>query len=206
MRFSGKVVRTPDNPRNWASVASSYAAICLFLILHSSQLAAAPQTSPRSAYLRTGQFPGVRLNSGLTVCDEELLNGRWVSRYWDSSGQIIADIQVDAERQQMETLPVDAFKLEMEGQELSGTWKWVGASESEVKNPDGLLVSVELESSIRPVRVRIRTLLSGGPVMVRWLEVTNTGQRPTAISNVSPWAGQLWHTPNYTEPRARCFP
>jgi alpha-galactosidase len=133
------------------------------------------------------------------VCDEELLNGRWVSRYWDSSGQIIADIQVDAERHQMETLPVDAFKLEMEGQELSGTWKWVGENASEVKNPDGLLVTVELESSIRPVRVRIRTLLSGGPVMVRWLEVTNTGQRPTAISNVSPWAGQLWHTPNYAE-------
>jgi alpha-galactosidase len=199
MRFSGKVVRTPDNPRNWVSVASSYAAICLFLILHSSPLASAPQTGPRSAYLRTGQLPGVRFSSGLTVCDEELRNGRWVSRYWDSSGQIIADIQVDAERQQMENLPVDAFKLEVEGQELSGTWKWVGAKKSEVKNPDGLLVTVELESSIRPVRVTIRTLLTGGPVMVRWLEVTNTGQRPTAISNVSPWAGQLWHTPNYAE-------
>ena len=35
--------------------------------------------------------------------------------------------------------------------------------------------------------------------MVRWLEVTNTGQKATAISNVSPWAGQLWHTPNYSE-------
>ncbi len=81
----------------------------------------------------------------------------------------------------MDTFPVDAFKLEMEGQELSGTWKWVAANQSEVKNPDGLLVTVELESSVRPVRVKIRTLLSGGPVMVRWLEVTNVGQRPTAI-------------------------
>jgi len=199
MRYSGKIVRTPNNPRNWVTIACSRAAVCLFLILHSSHLSASSQTSPRSAYLRTGQFPGVRFNSGLTVCDEELLNGRWISRYWDSSGQIVADIQVDAERHQMETLPVDAFKLEMEGQELSGTWRWVGENESEVKNPDGLLVTVELESSTRPVRVRIRTLLSGGPVMVRWLEVTNTGQRPTAISNVSPWAGQLWHTPNYAE-------
>ena len=54
---------------------------------------------------------------------------------------------------------------------LSGTWKWIGASKSEVQNPDGLLVTVELESSVRPVRVKIQTLLSGGPVMVRWLEV-----------------------------------
>lgn len=149
MRFSGKVVRTPDNPRNWVSVTSCYAAICLFLILYASDLAASPQTGPRSAFLRTGQFPGVRFNSGLTVCDEELRNGRWVSRYWDSSGQIIADIQIDGERQQMDTFPVDAFKLEMEGQELSGTWKWIGENESEVRNPDGLLVTVELESNVR---------------------------------------------------------
>jgi hypothetical protein len=97
MQFPGKVVRRPDNPRCWVSVACSCGAICLFLILYSSHLAAAPQASLRSAYLRTGQFPGVRFSSGLTVCDEELRNGRWVSRYWDSSGQIIADIQIDGE-------------------------------------------------------------------------------------------------------------
>ncbi|HEX4488604.1 MAG TPA: hypothetical protein VH088_20160, partial [Terriglobales bacterium] len=99
----------------------------------------------------------------------------------------------------MDMLPVDAFKLEVEGQELSGTWKWIRAEKSEVHGPDGLLVTIELESSARPIRVKINTLLSGGPVMVRWLEVTNTGKVTTAISNVSPWAGQLWHTPNYAE-------
>ena len=199
MRFASKVARTPDSRRNWPSVVSTYAAVCLFLFINPALFGAAPDAGPHSAFIRTGQFPGVRFNSGLTVCDEELRNGRWVSRYWDSSGQIIADIQIDGERQQMDMLPVDAFKLVMEGQELSGTWKWVGASKSEVKNPDGLLVTVELESSIRPVRVKIHTLLSGSPVMVRWLEVTNIGQRPTAISNVSPWSGQLWHTPNFAE-------
>jgi hypothetical protein len=35
-----------------------------------------------NAVLRTeGPTPGVRLTSGLMVCDEELYNGRWVSRY-----------------------------------------------------------------------------------------------------------------------------
>ncbi len=139
------------------------------------------------------------MSSGLTVCDEELRNGHWVSRYWDSSGQIVPEFHLEDERQQMDTLPVDAFKLEIEGQELSGTWKWVGADKSEVHNPDGLLVTVELESTVRAIRVKVHTLLSGGPVMVRWLEVVNTGQHPTAISNVSPWAGQLWHTPNFEE-------
>jgi len=149
--------------------------------------------------IRLGQFPGVRFTSGLTICDEELQSGRWVNRYWESSGQIVAETQLEEQRQRMDPLPVDAFRLEIEGQDLSGTWKWVAANKSEVHDPDGLLVTVELESSVRPVRVKIHTLLNGSPVMVRWLEVINTGKRPTAISNVSPWAGQLWSTPNFAE-------
>jgi alpha-galactosidase len=193
-------VNARSKRRTGASFASSIAAFGYCLLLHSALYAAvATAQAPRSAVVRTGQFPGVRFTSGLTVCDEELRNGRWVSRYWDSSGQIIADIQIDGERSQMDLLPVDAFKLEIENQELSGTWKWIGATQSEVHNPDGLLATVELESTARPIKVKINTLLSGGPVMVRWLEVTDTGQHPTAISNISPWSGQLWHTPNYQE-------
>jgi alpha-galactosidase len=200
MEFSGEMVRAESIGRVRTFIANIVAALCILSSLHSFLFAAiAPETGPRSAFIRTGQFPGVRYTSGLTVCDEELRNGRWVSRYWESSGQIVADIQIDAERQQMDTLPVDAFKLEIEGQDLAGTWKWIKAEKSEVHDPDGLLVTVELESSIRPIWVKVQTLLNGGPVMVRWIEIVNTGQHPTAISNVSPWAGQLWHTPNFAE-------
>jgi alpha-galactosidase len=200
MAFSAGIVRGRSNCHDWTTLAHAVATFLAFLFLNSLACAAVmAESGPRSALIRTGSFPGVRFSSGLTICDEELRNGRWVSRYWDSSGQIVADIQIDGEREQMNTLPIDAFELEMEGQELSGSWKWVSASKSEVHNPDGLLVSVELESGIRPVRVMVQTLLTGGPVMVRWLEVSNTGQRSTAISNVSPWSGQLWHTPSFAE-------
>jgi alpha-galactosidase len=160
---------------------------------------AAPEPSFRAVVIRSSPFPGVRLSSGLIVCDEEFRNGRLLSRYWGSNGQIVPDAHLANERSVMDMLPVDAFKLEIEGQELSGTWKWIRADKKEVKDPDGLLVTVELESAARPIRVKIHTLLSGGPAMVRWIEVTNTGKTPTAISSVSPWAGQLWHTPNYSE-------
>ncbi len=198
--FGERVGASSSSYRRWISLANAVAVLFFLILLPSfSFVAVAAEQGPRSARIRTGAFPGVRFNSGLTVCDEELRHGRWVSRYWDSSGQIVADIQIDAEREQMDTLPIDAFKLEVEGQELSGTWKWIGASQSKVSNPDGLLVTVELESTVRPIRVKVQTLLSGGPVMVRWLEITNTGKRPTAVSNVSPWAGQFWHTPNFAE-------
>jgi alpha-galactosidase len=152
-----------------------------------------------TAVIRTGKYPGVRMSSGLTVCEEELRNGRLISRYWNSSGQIVPDAYLDGDRWMTDMLPADAFKLEIEGHELSGTWKWIRADKTEVQNPAGLLVTIELESSAWPIRVKVNTLLGGGPTMVRWLEVTNTGKNATAISNVSPWAGQLWHTPNFTE-------
>ncbi|MHB8216273.1 MAG: alpha-galactosidase [Candidatus Sulfotelmatobacter sp.] len=200
MEVSGKSRRARTIGRHGARLTSISAGLGFILILHSVLFAAiASELAPRSAVVRAGPVPGVRFNSGLTICDEELRHGRWVSRYWESSGQIVADIQVDAEREQMDALPVDAFKLEIEGQELSGTWKWIGASQSEIQNSESLLITVELESRVRPIRVKVQTLLSGGPVMVRWLEIRNIADRPTAISNVSPWAGQLWHTPNFAE-------
>src|ERR1700692_1550926 len=200
MEVSGKSLGAPTDSRHGARLASIGAGLGFILILHSVLFAAiAPELAPRSAVIRAGPVPGVRFNSGLTICDEELRHGRWVSRYWESSGQIVADIQVDAEREQMEALPVDGFKLEIEGQELSGTWKWIGASQSEIQNSERLLITVELESRVRPIRVKVQTLLSGGPVMVRWLEIKNMADRPTAISNVSPWGGQLWHTTNFAE-------
>ena len=200
MKFPDGIIRKPSGSRNSIFLVGICASFCLLAPFSSLLFAAVtPDGGPRAAVVRTGPIPGVRFSSGSTVCDEELRNGRWVSRYWESTGQIVADIQMDGERQQMDALPVDAFKLEIEGQELSGTWKWIGTSQSEVHNPDGSLVTIELESSVRPVQVKVQTLLTGGPVMVRWLDVKNSGHRPTDISNVSPWAGQLWHTPNFAE-------
>ena len=101
MRFASKLARTPDSRRNWPSVVIMYAAVCLFCFsIHFSSR----RRSSGSAFSLYSDWAlsGSSFNSGLTVCDEELRNGRWVSRYWDSSGQIVADIQIDAERQQMD--------------------------------------------------------------------------------------------------------
>ncbi len=144
-------------------------------------------------------LPGIRLTSGLTICDEALWKGRWVTRYWLSTGFIEPEFHLASEEKQREGLPIDAFRLEVDHQDLSGTWGWVKAEKSEVHNPDGLLVTLELKSAARPITVKIHTLFYGGPVMVRWLEITNTGTKPTAITAVSPWSGLVWDTSNYQE-------
>lgn len=151
----------------------------------------------RAAVIREQPFPGIRFSSNLTVCDEELRNGRWLSRYWMSSGQIKPEFHLESERQAMNGLPVDAFQLVIEGQDLAGSWSWIKAEKTET--PAGLLVTFELASRVRPVQVKVHTLLTGGPMMIRWLEITNTGAKPTAITKVSPWSGLLWHTRGYGE-------
>jgi alpha-galactosidase len=152
-----------------------------------------------SAVLRPGEEPGVRLHSALVVCDEALIGGRWVNRYWLSTGMVKPEFHLASERTAIEHTLNDAFELAMEGQNLAGSWRWIGQTQTAVQSPAGLQVTVELESRARPIRVKIHTLLHGGPVMVRWLEITNTGTKPTAITRVSPWSGRIWRTPGYGE-------
>jgi alpha-galactosidase len=184
-------------------IMSKLATSRLLLGLLGAALAALPAPSAAErhwdAVIRELPQPVVRLVSGLTVCDEGLRGGRWVNRYWDSTGVIKRDSLAEAEMTSILSLPVDAFELAVEGQDLAGSWQWVKAEKTTVQNPDGLLVTVELVSKSRPVVVKLRTLLHGGPVMVRWLEIANTGLKPTAITRVSPWSGVLWNTPQYPE-------
>lgn len=152
-----------------------------------------------NAVIQSSPTPTVRFSSGFMLCDEELYSGRWVNRYWTSTAQIKADFHMEGQSQARSSLPIDSFQLGIEGQDLAGSWRWVKAEQSSWKDPDGLLVMIELASTVRPISVKLYTLLHGGPVMIRWLDITNTGSKPTAITKVSPWSGILWNTHGYVE-------
>ena len=124
----------------------AFFAICFAL------LGQAPTGRYMRAVARTGAEPGMRYSSGLSVCDEALRDGHWVSRYWLSTGMVKPENHLERERTQFRGLPLDAFHLSLEGQSLDGSWEWVGSSQSEVHNPDGLLVTLELKSKARPLQ------------------------------------------------------
>ena len=84
------------------------------------------------AFVRSGAAPGVRFTSGLMVCDEELFAGRWVNRYWTSTGQIKPEIHLQGQREARAGLPNDAFQLGIEGQNLAAAWKWVGIEQKTI--------------------------------------------------------------------------
>ena len=194
-------ITTPSGRLNILRISLS--SICLAgVFVCISAFAATPEPGNArywAADIHQQPLPGTRLTSGLTICDEALWMGRWVNRYWISTGIIEPEFHLQGQEEKRAALPIDGFRLSIEGQNLAGTWHWVKAEKSEVHDPDGLLATVELASDTRPITVKIHTLLYGGPVMVRWLEITNIGKKPTAISAVSPWSGLVWDTTTYQE-------
>lgn len=141
------------------------------------------------AYSFTEPYPTVVYRSGLTVYEESLVHGQFVGRAWNGAGFI----NPEAERFDPGTHPTpQAFWIELDGQLLGSHWEWVGVQRDE--SGPNLHVSIELAHQIRPVRLRIHTLLDGTPVLTRWIEITNQADRPASLSAAFPWSGVLQST------------
>jgi alpha-galactosidase len=132
----------------------------------------------------------IRYTTDRVVYVEGLVDGRWVGRYWNAGGRI----NVPGELSHADD---DAFGLQIEGQWLSVGWRWVGAHEEPRTSRGSRHFVVELQSTLRPIDLKIHTLLDGTPVLVRWLEITNTSSKATAITAVYPWSSRLWKAGDY---------
>ena len=115
--------------------------------------------------------------------------------YWSASGQVQRE-NTTAGLPGLDPLrrPLHTFELEIDGQSLHNRWDWASAFQRPGERPGTLEAVVELRHQVRPVTLKVITRLDGSPVLVRWLEITNTGAAPAALASVSPWAGVLWNT------------
>lgn len=121
------------------------------------------------------------------------MHGRFVGRGWNGAGfpNDYGDTRLDPAKHAMP----QAFWLEVDGQLLASHWEWVGLETSQQER--GLQAVVTLRHTVRPIEVRVHTLLDGTAVLMRWLEVTNTGAQPAALAAVAPWSGVLQMTRNW---------
>lgn len=138
-----------------------------------------------------------RYTSDQVVYVEGLVDGRWVGQYWSSGGRINVPYELWAQKpQDLRPWPLrgsdDAFQLQVGNVWLDHGWEWVGAHEEPGTSHGTRHFVVELKSTLQPVDLKIHTVLDGTPVMVRWLQITNTSQQPTFISAVYPWSSRLW--------------
>ena len=153
-----------------------------------------------SVVFRGDPTPGVRYSCGLTEYDEALLDGRLVARYWSATtGCIRPEMYVARDMSSFDHLPIHVFDLVLDGQALHDHWRWIKAWEEDDSSSNTRHVAIELAHELRPVTVQVHTSLDGTPFLTRWLQVTNTGDRPAALSAIFPWTGLLWYVRDYRE-------
>ncbi|MYJ79567.1 MAG: hypothetical protein F4047_15780, partial [Caldilineaceae bacterium SB0670_bin_27] len=137
-------------------------------------------------FLSNDPVPTVSYRSGLAAYQESLSRGQLVGRGWNGSGYT----NPESERFDAGSHPApQAFWVEMDGQLLRSHWEWSDFSQAETEN--GLKAVLELRHAVRPVIVRVHTLLDGTPILTRWLEIENCSDQPAALSTAFPWSGVL---------------
>ena len=136
--------------------------------------------------LFAGPEPTLTYRSGLVVYQESLTRGQFVGRGWNGAGY--TNPESERLNPAVQASP-QAFWVELDGQLLHSHWEWAGFRREESLR--GLHAIVELRHTVRPVTVRVHTLLDGTPVLARWLEIVNTADRPAALAAAFPWSGVL---------------
>jgi alpha-galactosidase len=155
------------------------------------------------SFYRLGDMQVARYISATLVREEALEHGRLIGLYWSATGQVQRE-NVTATLTSQDNFgipkldplaqPLQVFDLEIDGQSLHNHWEWVNATQRLGARPGTIEAVIELHHTVRPVTVKVVTRLDGTPVLARWLEITNTGDAPAALSHVSPWSGMLWNS------------
>jgi alpha-galactosidase len=131
---------------------------------------------------------GYRYISGRQVLDEVVISGRLITRYRNCTGQVYPEMSLGAgmfENLARKYPEADAFKLSVNGKDLSGGWQYAGFGE----NGGEYALNLNHESGIS---VKVCTDLTGTDFFALRLEITNNTKKAAAVTAVSPLAGYIW--------------
>jgi alpha-galactosidase len=138
--------------------------------------------------------PSISYRSGLTVYTEALIGGSLVGRGWNGSGFVDPEsVRFDP----AEDAAPQSFWLEIDGHLLASHWDLAGIETT--REGQAVTVAISLVHRVRAVSVVVTTVLDGSPILRRWLDVTNTGEAPAALSVCHPWSGVLLHRTPYEQ-------
>ncbi len=140
----------------------------------------------------SNERPGVTFTTGTAVYEEVLDKGQLIGLYWSAGGYIQRE-NVTSEMPENKNYLNNSFELEIDGQSLQTGWKWSGAYQRKGAQANTIEGVVELVHEYRPVTIKIVTRLDGSPILVRYLEITNTGKVPASLSKVCSMSGLLWN-------------
>ncbi len=145
----------------------------------------------------TGEGYDICYRTGLTVYNEIFSGGQLMSTGWNGAGymsKVITFARIPRLEPDSFVEP-QAFRLEVGGMALDSHWSWADCQQ--VVEERGLHVILSLKHELRPIAVKVHTLLDGTPILTRWLEISNTGEQPAPLGSVSTWSGGLQTTKHW---------
>ncbi|GBF75710.1 alpha-galactosidase [Paenibacillus sp. 598K] len=135
--------------------------------------------------------------TGMTVYNELFSGGQLMSGGWNGAGyrsNVITFPRIPRLDPDSFVEP-HVFRLDVDGMSLDSHWRWVGSEQQ--REQRGLRVTIELRHELRPIVVRVHTLLDGTPILTRWLDIVNAGDQPAALGAVATWSGGLQTTKHW---------
>ena len=156
------------------------------------------RSAPAATSLQVPEFPMIRFDTALAVYQEALINGQYLVANCSATGRpkprewIWQTLNGGAASTRPLRTRQHAFQFEVDGQLLVDRWEWVDAREIAPGRRGCRELIVALRHTQRPVAVEVHTRLDDTPFITRWLVITNTGERSSALAQVCPWSGQVW--------------
>ena len=144
----------------------------------------------RNIYYQSSENPVFSFRSGLAVREESFLNGVLVSSGHNAAGYPLDVLSGFPSRlNPRDFAEPSAFNIEIDGQSIDYRLEFVDFSINENENStEGILT---LKSTVKPVILKIHTVLDDTQMLTRYIEISNTSDKPVCLSRLSVLSGGI---------------
>ncbi|MBO5935638.1 MAG: alpha-galactosidase [Clostridia bacterium] len=128
--------------------------------------------------------------SGLLVYEERFADGMLIPSGYNAAGYPLDTLQnIPTRLDSSDFQEPSVFGIELDGQSVDFRLKFVDFTVGETENSaEGILT---LESEIKPVKIKIHTVLDGTQMFTRWFEIENLSGNPMNLSRLELLSGGL---------------
>lgn len=151
-------------------------------------------------FYQRGNNPVFCYRTGKTVYEESLFNGGLISCGWNGSGYPLNVLTNCPSRLDKRRFAEPfAFNVELDGQCVDFGLEFVDFITE--KTDENIKSTLVLKSKIKPVQIKVNTLLDGTAMFTRYLEIENLSDNCMNLSRLSLMGGgmEICETDNYTQ-------
>lgn len=140
-----------------------------------------------------GEKPSFRYRSGLAVYEETLWNGVLVSSGYNAAGYPLGLLEAcPSQLNPLDFHEPSSFNIEIDGQSIDYRLRFVNFETVESEGKTEAIIT--LDSEIKPVRLRIHTVLDGSQMFSRYLEIENLSDNNLNLSRLVLLGGGIEET------------